>query len=44
MEGLELASKVSTQSPYFVGDPDSKYKVAALDLGIKKEYIKPHDK
>ena len=39
MEGLELASKVSTQSPYFVGDPDSKYKVAALDLGIKKNIL-----
>ena len=35
MEGLELASKVSTKKPYFVGDPDALYKVAALDLGVK---------
>ena len=39
MEGFELVSKVSTQSPYFVGDPDSEYKVAALDLGIKKNIL-----
>ena len=35
MEGLELASKVSTKEPYFVGDPGSEFKVAALDLGVK---------
>ena len=35
MEGLELASKVSTKQPYFYGDENSKYKIAALDLGIK---------
>ena len=35
MEGLELASKVSTKEPYFVGDPDAVYKVAAIDLGVK---------
>ena len=36
MEGLELASKVSTKSTYYYGNEDSKFKVAALDLGIKK--------
>ena len=36
MEGLELASKVSTKSTYYYGNESSKYKVAALDLGIKK--------
>ena len=35
MEGLELASKVSTKKPYFFGDPNSTIKIAALDLGIK---------
>ena len=36
MEGLELASKVSTKEAYTVGNPDSNYKIAALDLGINK--------
>lgn len=35
MKGLELASKVSTTSPYFVGDENSKYKISVLDLGCK---------
>ena len=35
MEGLELVSKVSTKEPYFVGDPNAEYKVAAIDLGVK---------
>ena len=40
MEGLELASKVSTKEPYFVGDENSDFKVAALDIGIKKNIIR----
>ena len=40
MKGLELASKVSTKEPYFFGDSNSKFKIAALDLGIKKKYTK----
>jgi carbamoyl-phosphate synthase small subunit len=36
MEGLELASQVSTREPYFVGDPKAPIRVAVLDLGIKK--------
>ena len=39
MEGLELASKVSTKEPYFVGNPNATYKIAALDIGIKKNII-----
>ena len=35
MDGLELSSKVSTNQSYFVGDPSSSIKIAALDLGIK---------
>ena len=40
MDGLELASKVSTKESYFFGDKSSKYKVAALDLGIKKNILR----
>jgi len=40
MEGLELASSVSTKEPYFYGDPTAKTKVAVLDLGIKKSILK----
>ena len=38
MEGLELSSAVSTNEPYFVGDENSKIKVAVLDLGCQKKY------
>ena len=40
MDGLELASKVSTETPYFIGDKDAKYKISALDLGIKKNILR----
>lgn len=40
MEGLELSSKVSTMEPYFIGSPDATYKIAALDLGIKKNILR----
>ena len=40
MEGLELASKVSTQEPYFYGKEDASYKIAALDIGIKKNILR----
>lgn len=40
MNGLELASLVSTKEPYFVGDPNAGFKVAALDLGIKGNILK----
>ncbi len=40
MEGLELASKVSVTEPYFVGDANAPLKVAALDLGIKKNILR----
>ncbi|KLT65877.1 glutamine-hydrolyzing carbamoyl-phosphate synthase small subunit [Pedobacter sp. BMA] len=40
MEGLELSSKVSTKEPYFYGNPDASLKVAALDLGIKKNILR----
>ncbi|MGC1630541.1 MAG: glutamine-hydrolyzing carbamoyl-phosphate synthase small subunit [Gelidibacter sp.] len=40
MKGLELASKVSTKEPYFVGNENATYRVAALDLGIKKNILR----
>lgn len=40
MEGLELASKVSTKEPYTVGDESATYKISALDIGIKKNIIR----
>jgi len=40
MEGLELASKVSTKEPYFVGDENASIKIAVLDIGIKKNILR----
>ncbi len=40
MKGLELASKVSTTTPYFFGNENATYKIAALDLGIKKNILR----
>ena len=40
MQGLELASKVSTKECYFVGDENASFKIAALDLGIKKNILR----
>lgn len=40
MEGLELSSKVSTKEPYFFGEAGAKYKIAALDIGIKKNILR----
>ncbi|MEY8021533.1 glutamine-hydrolyzing carbamoyl-phosphate synthase small subunit [Muriicola sp. SD30] len=40
MEGLELASKVSTKEPYYYGKEDATYRIAALDIGIKKNILR----
>ncbi|RZV63154.1 MAG: carbamoyl-phosphate synthase small subunit [Flavobacteriaceae bacterium] len=40
MKGLELASNVSTDKPYFYGDENAKFRIAALDLGIKKNILR----
>lgn len=40
MNGLELASKVSTKEPYYVGDENATYKISALDIGIKKNILR----
>lgn len=39
MDGLELSSVVSTREPYFVGEPTASIKIAALDVGIKKNIL-----
>lgn len=41
MEGLELASTVSTNEPYTVGQADgAAHRIAALDFGIKKNILR----
>ena len=40
MEGLELSSKVTTKKAYVTGKSTAKYKVAALDLGVKKNILR----
>lgn len=40
MEGLELASKVSTKSVYDLGEKDADLKVAVLDFGTKKNILR----
>lgn len=40
MDGLELASLVSTQEVYHMGDPNASIRIAVLDFGIKRNIIK----
>src|SRR5690606_4811299 len=40
MDGLELASKVSTKEAYFFGDAEAAYKVAVLDVGVKRNILR----
>ncbi len=39
MAGLELASKVSTKTPYEQGDENSPIKVAVMDYGVKQNIL-----
>ena len=39
MAGLELASKVSTKEPYTFGQSDAPFRVAVLDLGVKRSIL-----
>lgn len=39
MAGLELASVVSTQEEYYLGNPDSMVRIAVLDFGVKKNIL-----
>ncbi len=40
MEGLELSSQITTKESYTLGDENSKYKIAVLDLGVKKNILR----
>ena len=44
MDGLELASKVSTKKPYEYGNSASKIRLAVIDLGIKKNILENFSK
>lgn len=39
MAGLELASRVSTLTPYFIGNSDAEKKVIVYDFGVKKSIL-----
>lgn len=39
MDGLELASKVSTHSVYEVGDPAASIRIAVMDYGVKRNIL-----
>ncbi|HLP93186.1 MAG TPA: glutamine-hydrolyzing carbamoyl-phosphate synthase small subunit [Saprospiraceae bacterium] len=43
MEGLELSSTVSTKEPYFIGNPEAKFRVAVMDYGVKKNILRCFD-
>lgn len=40
MEGLELASVVSCEEPYFFGDENAEHRVAVLDIGVKRNILR----
>ncbi|MEQ9467666.1 MAG: glutamine-hydrolyzing carbamoyl-phosphate synthase small subunit [Ekhidna sp.] len=40
MEALELSTQVTTKEPYELGEQNNGFKVAVLDLGIKKSILK----
>lgn len=39
MNGLELASMVSTTTPYFIGSSDAEKRVVVYDFGVKKSIL-----
>ncbi len=43
MDGLELSSQVSTTETYTFGNEDAPYRVAVLDLGVKKNILRNFD-
>ena len=40
MEGLDLASRVSTREPYVWGDPQAPWHIVAYDYGIKRNILR----
>ena len=43
MEGLDLATRVSTREPYVWGDPRARRHIVALDYGIKRNILRLFD-
>jgi carbamoyl-phosphate synthase small subunit len=43
MDGLELSSQVSTTETYTFGNEDAPYRVAVLDLGVKRNILRNFD-
>jgi carbamoyl-phosphate synthase small subunit len=43
MDGLELSSQVTTTETYTYGEENAKYRVAVLDLGVKKNILRNFD-
>ncbi len=39
MNGLELASRVSTRTAYDIGDPQSPIRIAVMDYGVKRNIL-----
>ena len=39
MDGLELSTKVTTEQAYSIGNEEALYKVAVLDLGVKRSIL-----
>lgn len=40
MEGLELASIVSTPTSYYLGNPNASFRIAVIDYGIKQNILR----
>lgn len=40
MRGLDLATQISTEEPYYMGDPSAPYRVAVLDFGVKQSMLR----
>jgi carbamoyl-phosphate synthase small subunit len=43
MEGLDLASRVTTSAPYSWGDPEAPHHIVAYDFGIKRNILRLFD-
>lgn len=43
MAGLELSSHVTTKEPYYIGEENSKFRVAVMDFGVKKNILRSFD-
>jgi carbamoyl-phosphate synthase small subunit len=40
MAGLELSSQVTTQSAYYIGNPEAPIRIAVMDFGVKKNILR----